>query len=358
MAVTPRQRRIAFSYLFAVYLLCGMAETLISPLFPLVRDDLGLVEAQQATLLATVAACIAIFNVVGGALATRMADRHLVRIAAAILSVGLVVTGASVSFPMMLAGQALVGVGVRAVLPVRAGQHRPPVRGGTRSGHRQLRPRLLDRPRHRRRRRRRRRRQLAMGVLRLGHCRRRPGGVGAAMDRGRSGHRATRAVPPAAGVRAAARVPDLRARDDHRARHALRGHRVCAGALRRPWRLADARQPAARRRPAGLDPRQGAERHALRPLRRDVGGEDADAGSAGARHPDAPHPGRWWLVALRAVRRRLGVGVPDRQHVARGRPSTALGMGHRDVPFGDARRVSPAVRAPSASCCTTCRCRR
>ena len=67
--MTPRQRRIAFSYLFAVYLLCGMAETLISPLFPLVRDDLGLVEAQQATLLATVAACIAIFNVVGGALA-------------------------------------------------------------------------------------------------------------------------------------------------------------------------------------------------------------------------------------------------------------------------------------------------
>ena len=108
--MTPRQRRIAFSYLFAVYLLCGMAETLISPLFPLVRDDLGLVEAQQATLLATVAACIAIFNVVGGALATRMADRHLVRIAAAILSVGLVVTGASVSFPMMLVGQALVGV--------------------------------------------------------------------------------------------------------------------------------------------------------------------------------------------------------------------------------------------------------
>jgi len=87
-----------------------MAETLISPLFPLVRDDLGLVEAQQATLLATVAACIAIFNVVGGALATRVPDRHLVRIAAAILSVGLVVTGASVSFPMMLAGQALVGV--------------------------------------------------------------------------------------------------------------------------------------------------------------------------------------------------------------------------------------------------------
>ena len=154
--MTPRQRRIAFSYLFAVYLLCGMAETLISPLFPLVRNDLGLVEAQQATLLATVAACIAIFNVVGGALATRMADRHLVRIAAAILSIGLVVTGASVSFPMMLVGQALVGTAFGLFYPSGPGQHRPPVRGGPRSGHRQLRPGLLDRPCHRRRRRRRR----------------------------------------------------------------------------------------------------------------------------------------------------------------------------------------------------------
>ena len=152
---------------------------------------------------------------------------------------------------------------VRAVLSLRPGQHRPHVRGGTRSGHRQLRPGLLDRPRHRRSRGRCRRGQLAMGLLLLGGGRRRPGGVGAAMDGGRSRHRAARAVPPAPGVRAAARVPDVRARDHHRPGHALRGHRVRAGALRRPGRLAHARQPAARGRPAGLDPRQGGERYAL-----------------------------------------------------------------------------------------------
>ena len=105
-----RDRKVAFSYLFAVYLLCGMAETLVSPLFPLMRNDLGLVEAQQAIVLAVVAMGIAVFNVVGGAVASRRPDRSLVRIAAGVLAVGMVVSGLAGSYAVLLCGQALVGV--------------------------------------------------------------------------------------------------------------------------------------------------------------------------------------------------------------------------------------------------------
>ena len=79
-----RDRKIAFSYLFSVYLLCGLSETLVSPLFPLIRHELDLVEAQQATLLAAVAAGIAVCNVVGGIVASIRADRSLVRVASGV----------------------------------------------------------------------------------------------------------------------------------------------------------------------------------------------------------------------------------------------------------------------------------
>jgi NNP family nitrate/nitrite transporter-like MFS transporter len=115
--VNTRQRKIAFSYLFTVYFLCGMAETLVSPLFPLLREDLDLVEAQQATLLAAVAAGIAVFNVIGGAIASRRPDRSLVRVAAAALASGLFISGLAGSYPMLLAGQALVGVGFGLFYP-------------------------------------------------------------------------------------------------------------------------------------------------------------------------------------------------------------------------------------------------
>ena len=107
--MTDRQRRTAFSYLFTVYLLCSLSETLVSPLFPVLRDDLDLVAAQQATLLAVVAGGVAVFNVVGGALATSRPDRSLVRAGAGMLSVGLIVSGLAGSYVVLLTGQALVG---------------------------------------------------------------------------------------------------------------------------------------------------------------------------------------------------------------------------------------------------------
>lgn len=115
--VNGHRRRIAFAYLFSVYLLCAMAETLVSPLFPLMRTDLDLVEAQQATLLGVVAGGIAVFNIVGGAAATRRPDRSLVRLAAGALAAGLLMSGFASSFPMLLLGQALVGAGFGLFYP-------------------------------------------------------------------------------------------------------------------------------------------------------------------------------------------------------------------------------------------------
>lgn len=112
-----RDRKIAFSYLFGVYLLFGMAETLVSPLFPLMRNDLDLVEAQQAVILAVVAGGIAVFNVIGGAIASRRPDRSLVRVAAGALAAGMLLSGLAGSYPVLLCGQALVGVGFGLFYP-------------------------------------------------------------------------------------------------------------------------------------------------------------------------------------------------------------------------------------------------
>lgn len=107
--MNERPRKVAFTYLWTVYFLCGLAETLVSPLFPLIRRDLDLVEAQQATLLAVVAGGIAVCNVIGGALASGRPDRGLVRTASGLLAGGLLLSGLAPSYAVLLGGQALVG---------------------------------------------------------------------------------------------------------------------------------------------------------------------------------------------------------------------------------------------------------
>jgi len=110
-ALSVRGRRINFSYLFTVYLVAAVSETLISPLFPLIRRDLGLGVAQQASLLASLTASIGIFNLVGGALGYRSGDRRIVRAAALALAFGTFISGAANSYAMLLIGQIVIGAG-------------------------------------------------------------------------------------------------------------------------------------------------------------------------------------------------------------------------------------------------------
>jgi len=72
-------RWVTFGYLFTLYFILGGAETMISPLFPLVREDLDLSESNLAAILAAVAGGIAAFNVIGGAVSRWLSDRSLVR---------------------------------------------------------------------------------------------------------------------------------------------------------------------------------------------------------------------------------------------------------------------------------------
>jgi len=106
-----RSRRIIFGYLFTVYLLAAVSETLISPLFPLIRRDLDLGVTQQASLLVGLTVSIGVFNLVGGALGYRSGDRRIVRAAALALAAGTMLSGSAHSYGALLVGQIVIGAG-------------------------------------------------------------------------------------------------------------------------------------------------------------------------------------------------------------------------------------------------------
>lgn len=111
-AVEEREvHRAAFTYLFLAYLTAAVGETLISPLFPLIRHELGLSAAQQASLTAVLTVCIATCNIAGGWLGYRGGDRRMVRLAAVALALGGVVSGTAHSYGSLLVGQMLIGCG-------------------------------------------------------------------------------------------------------------------------------------------------------------------------------------------------------------------------------------------------------
>ena len=108
---TREVHRAAFTYLFMTYLAAAVGETLNSPLFPLIRHDLGLSAAQQASLTAVLTVCIATCNVAGGWLGHRGGDRRMVRLSAVALAGGGVVSGVAHSYAVLLLGQMLIGCG-------------------------------------------------------------------------------------------------------------------------------------------------------------------------------------------------------------------------------------------------------
>jgi MFS family permease len=105
-------RRLGAVYVFVVYLMAAASETYISPFFPLVREELGLVVAQQATLIAVLTFGIGFANVVGGAAGYHVGDRRVIRVAAATMGAGALVSGTAGSFAALVVGQAIAGVGI------------------------------------------------------------------------------------------------------------------------------------------------------------------------------------------------------------------------------------------------------
>ena len=113
--LTPRGA--TFGYLFTLYFILGGSETMISPLFPLVQEDLDITESNLAALLAAVAGGIAAFNIIGGATSRWLSDRSLVRATAVSLAAGMALSAVAPSFWVLLAGQTLLGVAFGIYFP-------------------------------------------------------------------------------------------------------------------------------------------------------------------------------------------------------------------------------------------------
>ncbi len=110
-------RTVTFGYLFTLYFILGGAETMISPLFPLLRNDLALDESHQAAILAAVAAGSASFNVIAGASSRLLSDRALVRATAVCLAAGMALSAAARDFWLLLGGQAMLGIAFGIFFP-------------------------------------------------------------------------------------------------------------------------------------------------------------------------------------------------------------------------------------------------
>ena len=113
--MTPRQA--TFAYLFTLYFILGGAETMMSPLFPLVQPDLDLTESNLAAILAAVSAGIASFNILGGISSRWLSNRALVRASAVALATGMTLSAVAPSFWTLLLGQTLLGVAFGLYFP-------------------------------------------------------------------------------------------------------------------------------------------------------------------------------------------------------------------------------------------------
>ncbi|MHB1128705.1 MAG: MFS transporter [Ilumatobacteraceae bacterium] len=103
--------RLAFSYLFGLFFIAAASETLISPLFPLIRADLDLRTADLAIIIAALTLTTGLGNLVGGIVGVRYSDHLAVRIAAWSISVGALISGLSKGLLSLTLGQMLIGAG-------------------------------------------------------------------------------------------------------------------------------------------------------------------------------------------------------------------------------------------------------
>ena len=110
-------RWMTFGYLFTLYFILGGAETMMSPLFPLVEPDLNITESNLAAILASVSAGIATFNILGGISSRWLSDRWMVRASAVALAAGMVLSAAAQTFWVLLIGQTLLGVAFGIYFP-------------------------------------------------------------------------------------------------------------------------------------------------------------------------------------------------------------------------------------------------
>ena len=337
------RKRLAASYVFSVYLLAAASETYLSPMFPRVRDDLDLVVAQQAALVAVLTAGIGIGNLVGGAAGYHIGDRIVIRIAAVFMAIGALLTSVAHSYVVLLIAQCVAGFGIGLFFAPGLATIGRVVRRQPRSRRGNVRPRLLARHRDRSLDRRRRRGQLAVGVLRHGVC------VLCGCHRrtasGRCKHRdASEDVGVVARVPAIGVVPNV---TRHRAGCRVDDvslHRLLRHGVRRPRCPAGGRHVARRTRPSGVGWLQVRRRLDVRPVRRTSGrtvGHALHRNSGCAPRCPPGTLGRRHGGSVRAGHRRP---VPHLQRALSGRLADEIDVGDRGLPGDTGRLVGLAVR--------------
>lgn len=110
-------RWVAFTLVCLAYLATTTGEALLSPIYPVVAQDLGLDLAGAGAAFGVLAFSIAVFNVVGGLLLRRLAANQVLAIALATTSVGGVVAATADGGLQFGAAQVLLGAGAGLLYP-------------------------------------------------------------------------------------------------------------------------------------------------------------------------------------------------------------------------------------------------
>jgi predicted MFS family arabinose efflux permease len=101
----------AFALICLAYLAATTGEALLSPVFPVAADDLGLDLALGGLAFGTLTATIAVANLVGGALLPRFGAARLIGAAMVFTALGGLGAAAAPSFAALLGAQVLLGAG-------------------------------------------------------------------------------------------------------------------------------------------------------------------------------------------------------------------------------------------------------
>lgn len=109
--MTIDSKRVSFCYLFALFFTAAVSETLLSPLFPLIRHDINLRTADLALITGALTLMTGIGNLAGGVIGVKRSDRVAVRLAAFFVAGGSLLTSISGNLSILIIGQMLIGGG-------------------------------------------------------------------------------------------------------------------------------------------------------------------------------------------------------------------------------------------------------
>lgn len=112
-----RLRPGALALVCGTYFAATIGEQLLPPLFPTVRQDLGLTEGQGGIAFGVMAASIAVFNMVSGVALRRWSAITVIRAGTVVTALGAAITAIANGMGVLVAGQILIGAGAGLFFP-------------------------------------------------------------------------------------------------------------------------------------------------------------------------------------------------------------------------------------------------